>query len=74
MSKEEHRQVRNIIRWGRIGCIVVKTSERFHLPLTDALDLFYKSDTCRRFHDEKTGLYLYGDNYIVDELARECQN
>ena len=74
MSKEEHRQVRNIIRWGRIGCIVVKTSERFRVPLTDALDLFYKSDTCRRFHDEKTGLYLYGDNYIVDELTREYQN
>ena len=71
MSAEEQRQVRNIIRWSRIGCIVVKMSERFHLPLTDALDVFYRSATCRRFHDERTGLYLYGDNYIVDEIARE---
>ena len=27
--------------------------------------------TCRRFHDEKTGLYLYGDLYIIDELEIE---
>lgn len=74
MSAEEHRQVRNIIRWGRIGCIVVKMSERFHVSLTEALDIFYRSDTCSRFHDEKTGLYLYGDNYIVDELVRERQS
>ena len=74
MSAEEHRQVRNIIRWNRIGCIVVKMSERFHISLVDALDIFYKSNTCRRFHDEKTGLYLYGDNYIVEELVREYQN
>ena len=45
MSAEEHRQVRNIIRWNRIGCIVVKMSERFHISLTDALDIFYKSNT-----------------------------
>lgn len=58
----------------QIRCIVVKMSERFHISLTDALDIFYKSNTCRRFHDEKTGLYLYGDNYIVEELVREYQN
>ena len=43
MSAEEHRQVRNIIRWNRIGCIVVKMSERFHISLTDALDIFYRA-------------------------------
>ena len=73
MSQEEHQQVRRIIRWGRIGCIVVKMSQRFGISLTDALDIFYRSNTCRRFHDEKTGLYLYGDNYILDELVREYQ-
>lgn len=71
MTPAQQKQVRNIIRWGRIGCIVVKVSQRFNLSLTDALDLFYTSNTCRRFHEESTGLYLYGDNYIVDELAQE---
>ena len=60
MSAEEHRQVRNIIRWGRIGCIVVKMSERFHVSLTEALDIFYKyflfSMSCNYM-----GYYFYFD-------------
>ena len=71
MTPEEHRQVCRIIRHSRIGCIVAKMSELFRISLTEALDVFYRSETCRRFHDEKTGLYLYGDLYIIDELEIE---
>jgi len=71
MTPKEQRQIRKIILHSRIGCIVAKLSELFHLSLTEALDVFYRSDTCRRFHDEKTGLYLYGDLYIIDELEIE---
>ena len=71
MTPEEHRQIRRIILHSRIGCIVAKMSELFRIPLMEALDVFYRSDTCRRFHDEKTGLYLYGDLYIIDELEIE---
>ena len=71
MTSEEHRQVRRIILHSRIGCIVAKMSELFRISLTEALDVFYRSDTCRRFHDEKTGLYLYGDLYIINELEIE---
>ena len=71
MAPEEHRQIRRIILNSRIGCIVAKMSELFRISLTEALDVFYRSDTCRRFHDEKTGLYLYGDLYIIDELEIE---
>ena len=71
MTPEEHSQVRRIILHSRIGCIVAKMSELFRISLTEALDVFYRSETCRRFHDEKTGLYLYGDLYIIDELEIE---
>ena len=71
MTPEEQRQVRKIILRSRIGCIVVKMSELFRISLTEALDVFLRSNTCRRFHDEKTGLYLYGDLYIIDELEIE---
>ena len=71
MSQEEHHQVRKIILHNRIGCIIAKISELFRISLTEALDVFYRSNTCRRFHDEKTGLYLYGDLYIIDELEIE---
>ena len=62
LTTEQHRKVRNIIRWQRIGCIVVKISETLGISLKEALDMFYRSETCRRFHDEETGLYLQGES------------
>ena len=60
LTPEQHKKVRNIIRWQRIGCIVVKISETLDVSLKEAFDMFYRSETCRRFHDEETGLYLQG--------------
>ena len=71
MSEEQRRKVRNIIRWQRIGCIVVKISETLNISLKEALDLFYKSETCRRFHDEETGLYLQGNLYVLNDFLSE---
>ena len=67
LTPEQHRKVRNIIQWQRIGCIVVKISETLNVSLKDALDMFYRSETCRRFHDEETGLYLQGNSYVLND-------
>ena len=37
----------------------------------EALDMFYKSETCRRFHDEETGLYLQGNLYVLNDFLAE---
>ena len=71
LTAEQHRKVRNIIRWQRIGCIVVKISETLDVSLKEALDMFYRSETCRRFHDEETGLYLQGDLYVLNDFLAE---
>ena len=71
LTPEQHRKVRNIIRWQRIGCIVVKISETLDVSLKEALDLFYRSETCRRFHDEETGLYLQGNLYVLNDFLAE---
>ena len=71
LTPEQHRKVRNIIRWQRIGCIVVKISETLGVSLKEALDMFYKSETCRRFHDEETGLYLQGNLYVLNDFLAE---
>ena len=39
----------------------MKISETLGVSLKEALDMFYRSETCRRFHDEETGLYLQGN-------------
>ena len=71
LTPEQHRKVRNIIRWQRIGCIVVKISETLDVSLKEALDVFYRSETCRRFHDEETGLYLQGNLYVLNDFLAE---
>ena len=71
LTPEQHRKVRNIIRWQRIGCIVVKISETLGVSLKEALDMFYRSETCRRFHDEETGLYLHGNLYVLNDFLAE---
>ena len=71
MSGDQQRKVRNIIRWQRIGCIVVKISETLNVSLKEALDMFYNSETCRRFHDEETGLYLQGNLYVLNDFLAE---
>ena len=68
---DEKRTVRNIIRWQRIGCIVVKISETLNVSLKEALDLFYRSETCRRFHDDESGLYLQGNLYVLNDFLAE---
>lgn len=66
--------IKDIIQWQRIGCISVRLSERLNVSPEEAFDIFYESDTRQRFHDPATGLYLFGDLYIVDEVIRELQD
>ena len=71
LMPEQHRKVRNIIRWQRIECIEVKISETLDVSMKEALDMFYRSETCRRFHDEETGLYLQGNLYVLNDFLAE---
>ena len=63
--------VQEIIMSNRIGAISILLAQKMGIENVDALKLFYESDTCRKLHDKSTGLYLYGDLYIVDEFLLE---
>ena len=62
---EKKRAVRQILLWQQIGCIVVAIAEKLQVSYKKALDIFYASDTCRRLHDERSGLYFI-DNVVSD--------
>ena len=47
---------------------MVKISETLGVSLKEGLDMFYRSETCRRFHDEETGLYLQGNLYVLNDF------
>lgn len=61
----------DILRWGRIGAIACRIAKKLNIPPLQALKDFYRSTTCSRFHNHKTGLYLYSDFYIADEYLLE---
>lgn len=59
----------DLLMWNKIGRIVTRLSERLGISISKALEVFYTSSVCRDLHDPETELYLYGDNYIVDEIV-----
>lgn len=68
---EKKKTLRQILLWQRIGCIVVAIADMTGVSNRKALDMFYSSQTCKNLHDESTGLYLFGDRYLADEVIRE---
>ncbi|MDO4179759.1 MAG: hypothetical protein Q4D36_00540, partial [Bacteroidales bacterium] len=66
--------VQEIIMSNRIGAITIILAKQLNIDNVKALKLFYESETCRKLHDKSTGLYLFGDLYIVDEFMREMEN
>ncbi len=66
-----NKEANDILRWGRIGAIACLIAEKMNITPIQALKDFYRSKTCLRFHNHNTGLYLYGDLYIVDDYLNE---
>ena len=69
----QNQEIIDILRWGSIGIIVCRIAKLLNITPLRALKDFYRSDTCRRYHDRKTGLYLYSEYYIADEYLIERQ-
>lgn len=64
-------EIQEMILSNRIGQIAAELATRLDIAPVRALELFYASETCADLHDKSTGLYLYGNLYIVDEFMRE---
>lgn len=65
--------IQEIILSNRIGGIVVLLAQQLNIDNVSALKLFYESKTCKKLHDKSTGLYLFGNLYIVDEFLIEMR-
>lgn len=65
------KNLKKILRWGRIGAIACIIAEKSGIKPLQALKDFYRSKTCELLHDESTGLYLYSDQYISAEYLEE---
>ena len=66
-------EIQEIILSNRIGIIAAELSKRLDISPAKALQLFYESKTCADLHNKETGLYLFGNLYIVDEVLLELR-
>lgn len=69
-----NKSLKDILKWGRIGAISCIIAKSLSIPPLEAFKGFYRSETCRKFHDRSTGLYLYSDHYIADSFLIENRN
>lgn len=66
-----NKDLKDILRWGRIGSISCRIADLLSITPLQALKDFYRSVTSEKFHDPSTGLYLYSDYYIADSYLIE---
>lgn len=64
----------DLLMWNKIGRIVTLLSEQMGVDTATALSLFYRSETCRQLHEPETGLYLFGDRYVLNNLISEINS
>ena len=60
-----------VLMWNKIGRIVMRLSKHLDVSPLRALDIYYTSRVCERMHNPEEELYVYSDEYIVDEILLE---
>lgn len=66
--------MKDFLLWNKIARIVKQLADTLNISNERALELFYDSETSRMLHDEKYGLYLMSDTYIINDLIAELRN
>ena len=62
-----------LLMWNKVGRIITRLAARLGVSPERAVDVFYTSNTCDLLYKPETGLYAFGDLYIVDEIIRELE-
>ena len=53
--------------------LAVMLMERRKMPMTDALDTLYNSETYEKLSDPRSGLYFQPPGYVYDFLDKEIE-
>lgn len=59
--------------WNKIGRLIAMLAKERGMTLSEATEAFYSSKFNKDLHDESTGLYLFGDLYLLPILLEEVQ-
>ena len=64
----------DFLLWNKIAREIDQLADILKIDNNRAIALFYDSDVCKMLHDEKYGLHLMSDTYIVNDLIAELRN
>ena len=54
--------------------IIAEFANEKKIGITEAKNIFYGSEFCKKLYDESTGLYLEGTKYLYGLLESEIKN
>ena len=66
-------QSKQILRSSQCARIIVCISEMFNVPLDEATDIFYNSETASMIEEGIADLHCRSDKYLAGEIWREYQ-
>ena len=64
---------KQILRSSQCARIIVCISEMFEVPLDNATDIFYSSETANMIEEGIADLHCRSDKYLAGEVWREYQ-
>lgn len=66
--------MRDTVLWRKQSRIVMKLADALQIDAERALDIFYSTKAYQQLSDQKYGLQLMSDDYILEELIEELRN
>lgn len=65
--------MRNSVLWRKQSHIIMMLADILEIDAERALDLFYSTKTYQLLSDQRYGLQLMSDQYIVDNVLEELR-
>ena len=65
--------MRNSVLWRKQSHIIMMLADILEIDAERALDLFYSTKTYQQLSDQRYGLQLMSDQYIVDNVLEELR-
>lgn len=65
--------MRNSVLWRKQSHIIMMLAVILEIDAERALDLFYSTKTYQQLSDQRYGLQLMSDQYIVDNVLEELR-
>lgn len=65
--------MRNSVLWRKQSHIIIMLADILEIDAERALDLFYSTKTYQQLSDQRYGLQLMSDQYIVDNVLEELR-